>query len=109
MKLWQDKTVVTALKGILEAYPYLEYDEDETKRPLTYDKEGSLKVKITDSSKKSTSIGNKIASELSKNTGRKFICPTNYLSQSKYLTIKELPKKTDSRDSKVAPTQKEAK
>ena len=31
MKLWQDKTLVNALKGVLEDYPYLEYDEAKSK------------------------------------------------------------------------------
>ena len=31
MKLWQDKTLVTAIKGVLEDYPHLEYDEAKSK------------------------------------------------------------------------------
>ena len=72
MKLWQDQTVVTALKGILEAYPDLKYDEDETKHPST-DGADMLKVKITDSRKIKASVANQIAVELSKATGRKFM------------------------------------
>ena len=47
MKLWQDKTVVTALKGVLEDYPYLEYDETKSKSFSTGTAD-VLSVKVTD-------------------------------------------------------------
>ena len=47
MKLWQDKTVVTALKGVLEDYPYLEYDEAKSKIFSTGTTD-VLSVKVTD-------------------------------------------------------------
>ena len=105
MKLWQDQIVVDALKSILEAYPYLEYDEAETKRPSIYNKD-MLKIKIKDSRKISASVGNKIASDLSKATGRKFIGTTP--ETRKYIYIGEISKKQYSRDSEIDPTQKGA-
>ena len=71
-KLWHDRAVVDALKNILKAYPYLEYDEDGSKHPST-DGADMLKVKIIDSSKIKVSVANQIAAELSKATGRKFM------------------------------------
>ena len=47
MKLWQDKTLVTALKGVLEDYPYLEYDEAKSKIFSTGTTD-VLSVKVTD-------------------------------------------------------------
>ena len=47
MKLWQDKTLVTALKGVLEDYPYLEYDEAKSKDFSTGTTD-VLSVKVTD-------------------------------------------------------------
>ena len=47
MKLWQDKTVVTALKGVLEDYPYLEYDAAKSKIFSTGTTD-VLSVKVTD-------------------------------------------------------------
>ena len=114
MKLWQDETVVTALKGILEDYPYLEYDEDETKLPfkdasadprIIDPRADRLKIKIKDSKKKSEKVGYEIACKLSKVTGRNFMCP-NSLTKGKYLNIIERVKTQESRDSEVAPTQK---
>ena len=71
-KLWHDRAIVDALKNILNAYPYLEYDEDGSKHPST-DGADMLKVKITDSRKIKASVANQIAVELSKATGRKFM------------------------------------
>ena len=94
MKLWQDKTVITALIRILEDYPYLEYDEAETKHPTTTDTD-RLRIKVTDSRDIGHSVGSNIASELSRATGRKFTHPNplnnpNPQSQRKYLTIMEI-------------------
>ena len=47
MKLWQDKTLVTAIKGVLEDYPYLEYDEAKSKI-FTTGTTDVLSVKVTD-------------------------------------------------------------
>ena len=82
-----------ALKNILNAYPYLEYDEAETKRS-TID---SLKIKVTDSRDIGVSVGSQIASELSKATGRNFTHPNplnnpDPRSKRKYLTIMEIPR-----------------
>ena len=98
MKLWQDKSVVGALQQVLEDYPYLEYDEAETKLPLKdaradmpIDKRADmLKIKITDSSEKSASAGKEIASELSKATGRKFeYIPSDRRFKKKHIRIME--------------------
>ena len=99
MKLWQDKSVVGALQQVLEDYPYLEYDEAETKLPLKdaradmpiKDKRADmLKIKITDSSEKSASAGKEIASELSKATGRKFeYIPSDRRFKKKHIRIVE--------------------
>ena len=90
MKLLEDEIVVEALTNILEAYPNLEYDENASR--LTYKDEDMLKVKIKDSSTKVGSVGGKIASELSKATGRKFIC-TNPERKNEYYIIMELPRR----------------
>ncbi len=106
MKLWQDQTIVNALQCILEDFPYLEYDEAETKRPSTHNDADMLKIKITDSSVQIGSSGTKIAIELSKATGRKFqyisIRRRFALSQTQYLTIMEMPH----RDREGTPKQK---
>ena len=47
MKLWQDKTLVNALKGVLEDYPYLEYDAAKSKIFSTGTTD-VLSVKVTD-------------------------------------------------------------
>ena len=60
MKLWQDKTVVDTLQRVLEDYPYLEYNEAESKRPLTDARADALKIKIKNSSVQTGSIGNKM-------------------------------------------------
>ena len=90
MKLLEDEVVVEALTNILEAYPNLEYDENASR--LTYKDEDMLKVKIKDLSTKVGSVGGKIASELSKATGRKFICP-NPERKNEYYIIMELPRR----------------
>ena len=91
MKLREDKVVVDALTTILEVYPNLEYDEKASNRTAR-DNYDMLKVKIKDSSTKAASVGNKIASELSKATGRNFTC-TNPLRKNEYYIITELPRR----------------
>jgi hypothetical protein len=90
MKLWQDKTVVDTLQRVLEDYPYLEYNEAESKRPLTDARAEALKIKITDSSEKSASAGREIASELRKATGRQFeYIPSDSRFKKKHIRIAE--------------------
>ena len=90
MKLWQDKTVVDTLQRVLEDYPYLEYDEAETKLPLKDARADMLKIKITDSSEKSASAGKEIASALRKATGRKFeYIPSDRRFKKKHIRIVE--------------------
>ena len=47
MKLWQDQTLVTAIKGVLEDYSHLEYDEAKSKIFSTGTTD-VLSVKVTD-------------------------------------------------------------
>ncbi len=106
-KLWQDQTIVSALQHILEDFPNLEYDEAETKRPTTDKDADTLKIKVTDSRDIGSSVGSKIASELSKATGGNFTHPNplnnpNPRSKRKYITIMEIPR----RDRDGTPTQK---
>ena len=86
MKLWQDQVVVDALTNILEAYPNLEYDENASRRTVR-DNYDMLKVRIKDSSTKVGSVGIKIASELSKATGRKFICTNSERKNERYIIM----------------------
>ena len=93
MKLWQDQTVVDTLQRVLEDYPYLEYDEAESKRPLTNERADALKIKITDSREKSASAGREIASELRKATCRQFeYIPSDSRFKKKHIRIAELPR-----------------
>ena len=102
MKLWQDQTIVDALQCILEGYPYLEYDEAETKRPLTDERADvlikidervdMLKIKITDLDKESADVGYEIASELTEATDRKLeYIPSNSRFKKKHIRIVEFP------------------
>ena len=99
MKLWQDQTVVKALQRILEGYPYLEYDEAETKLPFTdarvdmlNERVDMLKIKITDLDKESADVGYEIASELREATDRKLeYLPSNSRLKKKHIRIVEFP------------------
>ena len=100
-KLWQDRSVVEALKNILKAYPYLEYDEAETKRPLTDERADMLKIderadmlkiKITDLDQESADVGYEIASELRGATDRKLeYIPSNSRFKKEHIRIVEFP------------------
>ena len=102
-KLWQDQAIVDALQRILEGYPYLEYDEAETKRPLTTDERvdmrikidkrvDMLKIKITDLDKESADVGYEIASELREATDRTLeYIPSNSRLKKKHIRIVEFP------------------
>ena len=72
MKLSEDKTVIDALKRILEDYDYLEYDET---RPENWD---SLRVKVTKYVDRDFEvITRQIVKKLEQCTGRDFILPQN--------------------------------
>ena len=87
MKLYEDKAVVDMLHHILREYPFLKYDEAGSKKALG----NMLKVKVTDSNPKGSSIGRTIADELSKATGRNFVSPnTLNINRMKSFNILEM-------------------
>ena len=69
MKLWENEKVVEALKGILEDYDYLEYDD-----PFSRERYDVFVVKVTDMSKdRKMSDANNICRKLEETTKRRFV------------------------------------
>ena len=69
MKLSEDKTVIDALKRILEDYDYLEYDE------VYSENRDLLKVKVTKNVDKDFTVTRQIVKKLEQCTGKDFYTP----------------------------------
>ena len=72
MQLWENQTIVHALKHALKNYDYLEYDEAGSKHI------NALKVRVKPdhlSAKRDFSVAGNICKTLEKETGRRFFVP----------------------------------
>ena len=93
MQLWEDQTIVHALKHALKNYDYLEYDEAGSKHI------NALKVKVTRlDAKRDISVAGNICRVLEKETGRRFFVPSvatigsqNWAKGWTYFNVRELP------------------
>lgn len=95
MQLWEDQTIVHALKHALKSYDYLEYDEEASKRI------NGLKVKVKRdqlSAKRDISVAGRICRVLEKETGRRFFVPSvvthggqNWNTDWTYFNVREQP------------------
>lgn len=73
MQLWENQTIVHALKHALENYEYLEYDEAGSKHI------NALKVRVKAehlNTDRDFSVAGKISRALEKETGRRFFVPS---------------------------------
>ena len=95
MRLWQDETVVNALKCILEKnYPYLEYDQEGSEISA----DNVLKIKVRDLSvERDHLVPVEICKLLERSVGRSFVAPTvgipphqSSATDWKYFNIKEI-------------------
>jgi hypothetical protein len=93
MQLWENQTIVDALKHILKDYDYLEYDETASKRV------NALHVKVTRlNAKRNISVAGKICKVLEKATGRRFFVPSvvshgsqNWITEWPWFNVREQP------------------